>query len=162
MFSNLSQNSILYILETKDKPRLTSGTINNVSIPRPQYATFGQTMETVLDITATVDGEKREFKRVPSSTSIANFGPEAFVLADSKESMNSYISATLQNSKNIISSIDKHKQLVIDYEELLEELNPALKANKEKDKAIQLLQDQVSELKQMLIMMTKGETTKSE
>lgn len=41
MFSNLSQNSILYILEVKDKPKLLTGTISNVSLPRPQYATFG-------------------------------------------------------------------------------------------------------------------------
>lgn len=161
MFSNLSQNSILYILETKDKPRVISGTINNITLPRPQYATFGQNMETVVDIIATVDGEKREFKRVPSNTSIANFGPDAFVLADSKDAINSYISATLQSSKNIINSMDKHKKIVVEYQELLEELNPSLKADKEKDKAIQTLQDQVQELKQMLIKMTEKETLKS-
>ena len=43
----------------------------------------------------------------------------------------------------------------------MQELNPSLKADKEKDKAIQTLQDQVSELKQMLINMTKGEAIKS-
>ena len=100
-----------------------------VSLPRPQYATFGQMMETVVDITATVDGEKREFKRVPSNTSIANFGPEAFVLADSKDAINSHISTALQNSKNIVDSVDKHKQLIVDYEEILEDLNPSLKAD---------------------------------
>lgn len=41
MFTNLSQNSILYILDTKDSPKLLSGTIINVSLPRPQYAVFG-------------------------------------------------------------------------------------------------------------------------
>ena len=161
MFANLSQNSILYILEVKDKPKLLTGTVNMVSLPRPQYATFGQMMETVVDITATVDGEKREFKRVPSNTSIANFGPEAFVLADSKDAINSHISTALQNSKNIVDSVDKHKQLIIDYEEILEDLNPSLKADREKDKAIQTLQDQVSELKQMLIMMTDKQTSKN-
>lgn len=153
MFANLSQNSILYILETKNKPKLLRGTITSVSMPRPQYATFGQTMETVVDITATVEGERREFKRVPSNATTANFGPEAFILADSKDSINSFIGDALQNSKNIVNSVDKHKQLIVDYEELLEELNPALKADKEKDKAIQTLQDQVSELKQMLLNM---------
>ena len=163
MFANLSQNSILYILEVKDKPKLSTGTVNTVSLPlpRPQYATFGQMMETVVDITATVDGEKREFKRVPSNTSIANFGPESFILADSKEAMNSHISTALQNSKNIVESVNKHKQLITDYEELLEELNPNLKADREKDRAIQTLQDQVSELKQMLIMMTNKQTPKN-
>jgi hypothetical protein len=34
MFTNLSQNSILYILDTKDNPKLLSGTITSVSLPR--------------------------------------------------------------------------------------------------------------------------------
>jgi len=34
MFTNLSQNSILYILETKDEPKLLTGTVTSVSMPR--------------------------------------------------------------------------------------------------------------------------------
>ena len=68
----------------------------------------------------------------------------------------------LQNSRSIINSVEKHQKLVNSYEEALQELNPNLRADKEKDKAIQSLQDQVSELKQMLIMMTKGETNKQQ
>lgn len=166
MFSNLSQNSIIYVLETKDKPKLLTGTINSISLPRPQYATFGQTMETVVDIVAYVDGEKREFKRVPCNNTIANFGPDAFVLADSRESMNSHISTAIQNSKNIVNSYEKNKQLITDLTEIYEELNPALKADKEKDKIIQSLQDQVNTLtsgvQKILDYMAKGENAKTE
>ena len=161
MFTNLSQNSILYILETKDSPKLLTGNVTSVSMPRAQYATFGQNMETVMDITAIVDGERREFKRIPCANTIANFGPDAFVLADSKDAMNSYISAALQNSKNIVSGYEKHKKLVTEYEAILEELNPVLRADKEKDMAIQNLKDEVLELKQMLIDMAKKGDTKT-
>lgn len=165
MFSNLSQNSIIYILETKNnKPKLLSGSVNSITLPRPQYATFGQNMETVVDIVATVDGEKREFKRIPSNSTIANFGVDAFVLADSKESINSYISAARQNSQNIVNSYDKNKQLIKDYDLILEELNPSLKADKEKDKIIQSLQDQVNSLQsgmREVLSLLKKENTKS-
>ena len=160
MFTNLSQNSNLYILDTKDTPKLLSGTIISVSLPRAQYAVFGQNAEMVMDITATVDGEKREFKRVPCSNSIANFGPDAFVLADSKSSMSSHVSELLQNSRNIVNGYEKHKQLIPQYEDILEELNPSLKAEKEKDRVIQTLKDEVLELKQMLIDMAKGGDSK--
>ena len=162
MFTNLSQNSILYILDTKDNPKLLSGTITSVSLPRAQYAVFGQNAEMVMDITATVDGERREFKRVPCSNTIANFGPDAFVLADSKISMSSHVSELLHNSRNIVEGYEKHKQLIPQYESILEELNPTLKAEKEKDRVIQTLKDEVLELKQMLINMTKGSDPKSE
>ena len=162
MFSNLSQNSILYILDLRSEPRVLSGPIEKVSIPRPKYNTFNPNMEMIVDIIATINGERREFKGVPNS-SLANFGEDAFVLAESKDVLNSYINAMLQNSRSIINSVEKHQKLVIEYEEALQELNPDIRASKENDKAIQTLQDQVEKIQkgmqQMLAIMTKKETT---
>ena len=159
MFSNLSPNSILYVLDLNSSPKVLSGPIERVSIPRPKYNTFNPNMEMIVDITATINGERREFKGVPNGA-IANFGTDAFVLAENKESLNSYINAMIQNSKSIIESVEKHRTLVSNYEEALTELNPSIKADKEKDKAIQSLQSQVAELKDMLLSMTKAETSK--
>ena len=160
MFSNLTQNSVIYIMDLNNSPKITSGLIESVSLPRPKYNGFTPTFETVVDIVANIAGERREFKGVPNS-SIANFGDTAFVLAENKESLNSYINAMLQNSKSVIESVDKHQKLIADYEEALSELNPALKADKEKDKAIQSLQSQVAELKDIILSMTKRETPKT-
>ena len=77
MFSNLSQNSILYVLDINNSPKVLSGPV-----------------EMVVDIFATINGERREFKGVPNST-IANFGNDSFILADSRESLNSYINAMM-------------------------------------------------------------------
>ena len=164
MFSNLSQNSILYVLDLKNSPKILSGPIERVSMPRPKYNTFNPHMEMVVDITASIGGERREFKGVPNTT-IANFGDEAFVLAESKDVLNSYINAMLQNSRSVVDSVEKHQKLIVEYEEALQELNPDIKASKEKDKAIQTLQDQVDALQkgmqQMLALMTKQETSKT-
>ena len=161
MFSNLSQNSILYILDLKNSPKVVSGPIERISLPRPKYNTFNPNMEMVIDIVAIIQGERREFKGVPNG-SIANFGEDAFVLAESKDALNSYVSSMLQNSRSIIESVDKHKKLVEQYEEAQQELNPDIKINMEKDKAIQNLQEQVETLQkgmqQMLAMMAKGGT----
>ena len=159
MFSNLSQNSILYVLDINGTPKILSGPIERVTMPRPKYNSFNPNMEMVVDIVATLNGERREFKGVPNG-SIADFGNDSFVLAENKDTLNSYINAMLQNSRGILNSVEKHQALINSYEEALQELNPSLKADKEKDKAIQSLQDQVSELKQMLIMMTDRETNK--
>jgi hypothetical protein len=68
--------------------------VERVTIPRPKYNTFNPNMEMVVDIFATINGERREFKGVPNST-IANFGNDSFILADSRESLNSYINAMM-------------------------------------------------------------------
>lgn len=161
MFSNLSQNSILYVLDLNNNPKILSGPVERVSVPRPKYNNFNPALEMVVDVIATINGERREFKGIPNGA-IANFGTDAFILAESKEALNSYINAMLQNSRNILESMDKHKKLVVDYEEALQELNPSLKADKEKDKAIQDLQGQVKTLQdniqQLLAKLDKGES----
>lgn len=163
MFSNLSQNSIMYLLDLHSSPKVLSGPVERVSVPRPKYNTFNPNMEMVVDIIATINGERREFKGVPNGT-IANFGDDAFVLAENRDALNAYINAMLQNSRTIVNSIEKHQKLVVDYEEALQELNPDIRASKENDKAIQTLQDQVEALQkgmqQMLAIMTKNETPK--
>lgn len=163
MFSNLSQNSIMYLLDLHSSPKVLSGPVERVSVPRPKYNTFNPNMEMVVDIIATINGERREFKGVPNGT-IANFGDDAFVLAESRDALNAYINAMLQNSRNVVNSIEKHQKLVVDYEEALQELNPDIRASKENDKAIQTLQDRVEALQkgmqQMLAIMTKNETPK--
>ena len=163
MFSNLSQNSILYVLDLKNSPKVLSGPVERVSVPRPKYNTFNPNMEMIVDITAIINGERREFKSVPNGT-LANFGDDAFVLAENKDVLNSYINAMLQNSRSIVNNVDKHQKLIVDYEEALQELNPDIRASKENDKAIQSLQDQVNSLQdslqKMLAIMTKDETLK--
>lgn len=148
MFSNLAQGSILYGLETKDELKIFTAPITNVSLPRPLLTqnTFGQIPPTVVDITATVNGEKREFKQVPGNTTIANFGQDAFILADSKESLNSYIDSMLQNSKNIVNSVEKHKALITQYEKAYKQLNPQI-AVAQDNTEVKALREEVSELK---------------
>ena len=151
MFSNLTQGSILYGLETKDELKVFTAPITNVSLPRPLLTqnTFGQVPVTVVDIVATVNGEKREFKQVPGNTTIANFGQDAFILADSKESLNSYIESMLQNSRNIVASVDKHKALINQYESAYKELNPSI-AISGNDDAVKALRNEVNELKGLI------------
>lgn len=156
MFSNLSQNSILYILDLRSNPKVLSGPVERISIPRPKYNTFNPNMEMVVDIVANINGERREFKGVPNNA-IADFGEDAFVLAENKDTLNSYVHSMLQNSRNIVNSIEKHQNLISQYEEAIQELNPDIKANMEKDKAIQDLKGEISELKQMIADMARGE-----
>ena len=113
-----------------------------------EYQFLGQSI-------ANINGERREFKGVPNST-IADFGEDAFVLAESKDVLNSYIHSMLQNSKNIVNSIEKHQTLITQYEEAIQELNPDIKVSIENDKAIMDLKGEIAELKQMIASMAKG------
>lgn len=155
MFSNLSKGSILYGLDTKGGVKMFTATVDSVSMPRPKYVqnTFGQMPEMVVDIVVTINGERREFKQVPSNNAIADFGPDTFVLSDSKDSLMNYVSSMLQSSRNIVNSVDKHKSLIAQYEQVLGELNPASaneSAVKELREQVQDMQGQMGEILSLL------------
>lgn len=141
MFSNLTQNSVLYIMDLNNNPKIVTGLIENISLPRPKYNTLNPSFETVVDIVANIAGEKREFKNVPNN-SVANFGEAAFVLAENKEVLNSYITSMLQNSERAVESVEKHRQNIVNYKAALSELNP----ERADSKVIQDLQNQITTL----------------
>jgi hypothetical protein len=148
MFSNLSKGSVLYGLDTKGEVRMFTATVDTVSMPRPKYMqnTFGQLPEMVLDIVANVNGERKEYKEVPTNNVIADFGPDTFVLSDSRDSLLNYVRSQLQRSKDIVNSADKHKSLIPQYEHVLGELDPA-SAN---DNAVKELRGQVESMQSQL------------
>ena len=161
MFSNLTQGNILYGLDTSKGIKFFTAPINSVSLPRQKFnnANFTQLPETVVDIIATVNGERKEFKQVPCNTAIADFGTGSFVLADSKDSLISYVNSMLQNSRNIVNSVDKHKTLINQYEKVLAEINPSYN----NDVVVKDLQKQVGDLQLQLaeaLALLKGEHKK--
>lgn len=148
MFSNLSRGSVLYGLDTKDEVKLFTASVDRVSLPYPKnvQTTFGQLPEMVVDIVVNLNGDRREFKQVPSNNAIADFGPNTIVLSDSKDSLNNYVRSLRQSSKNIIDSAPKHEQLIPQYDRVLQELNPELV----NDGAVKELREQVGTLQSQL------------
>jgi hypothetical protein len=163
MFSNLSKGSVLYGLDTRGNVKLFTASVERVGVPMPKYMqnTFGQLPETVVDIVATVNGERKEFKQVPSNNAIADFGPDAFVLADNKDSLVNYVNAKLQESRNIVNSVDRHKALISQYEEVLSSISP----HSSNDNAVRELREQVGSLQSQLaeaLALLKEKTSKKE
>ena len=165
MFSNLTQGSILYGYDAKETFKYFTAPIVSVSLPRLKNKPNGfyPLTEMVVDIVATVNGERREFQQVPSNTSIADFGENAFVIADSKEALNAFIDSQLMNVDKIIetddNNIEKDKHLKVEYESLQKQINPNLRQSVNDDE-VKELRDKVNSmegsLKEILSLLKPG------
>ena len=153
MFSTLRKGSTVYILDRTNTPEVKLGYIENVSMPSPMYPTFnpaaslGTNMQTVVDITLRIGEEKKEFS-VPSNLSIHTYGD--YTLSENKEAMISEVDGLLQNSKDILDSVDKHKASVTAYESILKKLNPVYAKEQERDGAINDLSQRVDSIQDTL------------
>lgn len=166
MFSALRQGAPLYILEKGETPTIKIGQVESVTQPRPKYATYnpsiglGGNMETIVDITVKINGEKKEYIGIPSNLSIHGYGD--VVISESRDAMISEVDGMLQSSKSIIESIEYHKQMIVACEEMLKQLNPAYAKEQERDGVIDGLKSEVEtlrkEISRMTSLLAKSET----
>ncbi len=136
MFSNLRQNSRVYILH---KPSdLKMGTVTEVTSPL-KYMQYVPT----TDIKVDVDGQSVEFKQLPSNMGIAFYDNGKTIISDDKESISSEIQNMIRNSKEVIDSVPYHEEVIEKGETLLKELNPELAKQKEQEEKISNLENKV-------------------
>lgn len=153
MFSTLRKGATIYILDRTNEPEVKIGYIDNVTMPRPMYPTYnpavsvGTNMQTVVDLTVRVDNESKQFC-VPSNLSIHTYGN--YTLSENKEAMISEVDSLLQNSKDVLDSIDKHKTAISAYEKILGELNPVYAKEQERDSRLDSLTQQMDSMQNIL------------
>lgn len=149
MFQSLRQSNIFYILQKGENPDLKIGQVVSVSNPQPKYGqyvpgqTFGQNMETVVDVSVKINDETIEFKQLPANLSIANFGQNGVVVSDNREAMNAEVESMLRTSKQVIESISFHENVISSCDAILRELNPQFAKEKEQEEKIGALEQKV-------------------
>ena len=142
MFSTLRQNSQIYILDKKGSPVLKKGVIESVSSQRSRTGSFyGQPMDMIVDIRVNIDGTSQEFKNIPASLSIANDGN--IVISETKEAMSTEVDSMLSISKQILESVDYHKDVIEKCEQILKDLNPQFAKDKLQEEKINSLESRI-------------------
>ena len=153
MFQTLRKGATIYILDRTSEPEVKVGYVENVTPPRPMYPTYnpaaslGTNMQTVVDMTVRIGNEQKEFS-VPSNLSLHTYGD--YTLSENKEAMISEVVSLLQNSKDVLDSVEKHKAAISAYENILKQLNPVYAKEQERDSAIESLTQQMGSMQTTL------------
>jgi hypothetical protein len=165
MFSNLSRGSILQGVDRQGPMRWFTGTVERItpSINTPYSNTFGQFPSVDLDIVATIDGKQKVFKGVHGNDTIADFGKDAFILADNKDSLYNYVKSLLKISEDATNkeAIKMHEEWIPQYKNVLAEMVPGSTSASE----VKELREQVGSLQSQLaeaLSLLKERTSKKE
>lgn len=159
MFSGLRQGTVLYVLDKTQEPKVVTGYVENVTAPHPMYKTynpavsFGTNMQSVVDIIVKIGNEKKEFVGIPSNGMIHSYGD--YVLSETKEGMIQEVDAMLQNSKNVLDSVEQHKSNITACENILKELNPVYAKEQQRDEAIDNISGRMDRMEDVLARLEK-------
>lgn len=150
MFSNLRNNSQLYILHKEATPYIEVGQVISVSQPQPRFpvANFMSPQELVVDIVVRINGNDITLQKLPANLDVADQGTTngALVITTSREAMNAEVDLLRQKSLDILNSVDYHKKIIQDCEVLLQRLNPEFAEQKQQKQEIDTLKSQMSEM----------------
>ena len=138
MFSALSQGSPIYLLDKTSTPDYKVGEIVGVSYPKMNPYNVGP--QNTVDLKVKIDGEIQEFNSIPSINSVVSYNGGKIIISESKQGIQTEVENILQNSKQILNSIDTYKQNVIDCENILKQLNPQFAIDKERDERLSSLE----------------------
>ena len=139
MFSALSQGSPIYLLDKTSTPDYKVGEIVGVSYPKMNPYNVGP--QNTVDLKVKIDGEIQEFNSIPSINSVVSYNGGKIIISESKQGIQTEVENILQNSKQILNSIDTYKQNVIDCENILKQLNPQFAIDKERDERLSSLEN---------------------
>ena len=143
MFSALNQGSLVYILDKTDGVKFKIGEIVGTTVP--QFAVDGSGM--VMKLSVKINGNVAEYNNVPSAATIVSYNNGKFIIAETKQSIQSEVESTLHNANYIIEHIEDYKSQITQCEDVLKELNPQYAKDKARDEEIANIKSEVAGIK---------------
>lgn len=146
LFKDLKQNYPVFIL---DKQNLTfiQGKAQSVSFPRIENSIPVGMNKTVVDVVIDASGKSATYA-IPENNSVVYTGD--LVLSTDKEGILKEVEAMRTSAEQILSSVERQKEIINKTTSLLTELNPEYKAKQENEKRLSNLESSMQELKEMM------------
>lgn len=139
MFSALTQGSPVYILDKTSSPIYKTGEVIGVSYPK--INPYSMTPQGTVDLKIKIDGDIQEFNSIPGINTYITYNNGKLIISETKQGIQTEVENILQNSRQIVDSIDVYKQSVIDCEEILKQINPQFAVDKERDQRLSNLEN---------------------
>lgn len=144
MFSGLNQGSRVYILNKTNGIEFKIGEI--VGATTPVFATDGTNMM-VVNLKVKVDGSNVDYNNIPANNTSVSYSNGNLIIAESKQTIQSEVEATLQHANYVIEHIEDYKNQITKCEEVLKELNPQFAKDKARDERIAGIENEVAGMK---------------
>lgn len=154
LFKDIKQDYPIYILD-KGELTISQGKVMSVGFPRTDvlHSSLQSPSQLVIDVTIQ-NGDKSATYTIPENLSITYAGD--LVLSTDKEGLINEIEALKNRAEQVLTSVDRQKEILEKANDLLIDLNPAFKEKKETDMRFSKIEESVNELKDMFSKFLNG------
>lgn len=149
MFSTLTRESTIYMLEKGDDPRLRTAQVVGVKNTPMQYVP-GITGSQTVDVSVTADGESITLKELPANADIASSGKDSIIVACTPEAMTSEIMALANLSRRALASVHAHELFLERSDDMLKMLNPRYAEERRREEKIASLENKIGGIEESI------------
>lgn len=155
MFKDLKTGYPVYIF---NKPELTISQAKVLQVsqpyfetpkPQPAFVPSSQSTLRYVDVTVELDGRQSTYA-IAENLSLAYANDNKLVLATDKAGIVREVEAMRTQSQDVISSVDRHKEIIEKTSQLLEEWNPEYREKAETEKRLAALESGMGDIKGMI------------
>lgn len=150
LFSQLRQNSPIYILHKDSTPYVEVGQVISVTAPMPTIPSIpmlNQQLMYSVDITINVGNQTTQYQKMPANSEVADFANNGNVfISCTREGVNAEIQSMKQRSIDILASMNYHKSIVDVCDKLISQLNPEVAEKEHQQQEIASLKEQINSL----------------
>lgn len=156
MLSALRPGTPVYVLY-KNEPRFAVAKVSQVS---NQYPNIGYQQPLVpgnnvaVDIAIDVDGKMETYQRIPLNSSVAEFPEKGVLISETRDGIINEVNAIRSASQTAIDQVETHKKVIAACDQLLVDLNPQLKKEKEQATEIANLKQQLAGMSEQIAALT--------
>lgn len=158
MFQQVRQGNQLYILHKGEQPRVEVATATSVGQPTPKFKTQynpylpSPTQEMLVDITVKIGETVIDFSALPATADYVDLtsSGKPMLVTTSREAMMAQVENMLAGSKQIVESVDYHRNVIQGCEEILQQLNPQLAERKQQDQRMEQMNKEMGNVKSEL------------
>lgn len=156
MFKNLRQGNSFYILHKGKDPYCEIGSVANISSPKPRYPNnymYQQPQgDMVVDVKVKVGDDNINLPNVSADLPIMDYPTttgETLVISCNLDAINSEINSMLQQSKQIVESVEYHQSIIQGCDKMMKQLNPQFAKEQEQEEKIKSLENELTEIRKM-------------
>ena len=152
MFQNIQQGASVSILY-RNEPRIVTGKVMAVNTHMPTYnpnQPMAMFNGLVTDLTVQVGSDTIPFAGLPANAVIANFPDKGLFLAEDEAAVFREVDNAVTTIEQDLSTVPTKQKLLEGYKLLRQEKNPEAKREAMREREMQELRGELSEMRQML------------
>lgn len=143
----------------KNGPRVATAKVAQISSQYPPQFNYQSpanpaSLSPLFNLSLEIDGKTEVFERIPINTAVAEFPDKGLVVSETRDGVVNEVQAMRSLAVTELDKRSYYEQTVVNCDQILSDINPEIKREKEQASKIAKLEEQISGMSDQIAALT--------